>query len=157
MGTRPQTLGSHHSPLPNSKVRSSIKRTPIEVRRVLHKTGTKTLSKNVGLPAWLPPVRRECSPMWSPCQGTTHTPYLMRKLPHTHVSLKKQMLSTMELLQRKLGQTTVSLTHRKGAKTRTCLSLLRSRTCLPLPRSSMEMFVKVYSSLEMFVKVYSSL
>ena len=95
--------------------------------------------------------------MWSPSQGTTHTPYLMRKLPHTYVSLKKQLLSTMELLQRKLGQTTVSLTYRKGAKTRTCLSLLRSRTCLPLPRSSLEMFVKVYSSLEMEVKVYSCL
>merc|ERR1711888_263498 len=81
----------------------------------------------------------------------------MRKLPHTHVSMKKQLLSTMELLQRKLGQTTVSPTYRKGAKTRMCLSLLRSRTCLPLPRSSLEMFVKVYSSLIMEVKVYSSL
>merc|ERR1712236_100955 len=57
--TRPQTLGSHQSPLPNSKARSSIRRTPTEVRRVIHKTGTKTLSKNVGLPVWPPPVRRE--------------------------------------------------------------------------------------------------
>ena len=57
--TRPQTLGSLQSPLPNSKARSSIRRTPTEVRRVIHKTGTKTLSKNVGLPAWPPPVRRE--------------------------------------------------------------------------------------------------
>merc|ERR1712002_152607 len=118
MGTRPQTLGSHHSPLPNSKVRSSIKRTPIEVRRVFHKNGTKTLSKNVGLPAWLPPVRRECSPMWSPCQGTTHTPYLMRKLPQTHVSLIKQLLLTTESPKRSLLQTTVSLMYRRVAKAR---------------------------------------
>ena len=32
-----QSLGSHHSPLPKNKARSSIKRTPTEVRRVLHK------------------------------------------------------------------------------------------------------------------------